>query len=87
MKIYANRYGMIESFELAFALQNAAQRRRTAADEQRRRAERRALRAERWRARGTQAARAASALFARLREATLREAAAPSDPRREACNV
>ena len=47
MKIYANRYGMIESFELAFALQFEAERRRRAEEEAALRAVRRAARRQR----------------------------------------
>jgi hypothetical protein len=69
MKIYANRCGMIESSELAFALKSQADERRAASLRARARARRR----ERWRERSQRGVRTASAFVAGLRAAMLRQ--------------
>jgi hypothetical protein len=74
MRIYANRYGMIESFELAFALQRAAEQRRVAGAARELRALRRDERRALWSVRRRRAAAVAGTLVEELRAALLRHA-------------
>jgi hypothetical protein len=71
MKVYANRYGMIESHELAFALQAEKERRKDAEEASRVRSARRAARRQRL----ARAVDAAVRLLGALREGALRVAA------------